>query len=213
MLRRVLSNLPLVLAIFVAPLAPVPERLVHPAPYIGVIAALIMLVTQPPLPPSKMVRESADRLTGLLIFASVIGANLGGVLEFGYRSTFQPAPLSLWTLAGLSIIVIGLALRIWAIRTLGCLFTSTVHVEEDQRVVQHGPYRVLRHPSYTGALLASCGVALCFQSVVAALLTVVLGGPGYIYRIVIEERTLGAKLGNAYLDYAKRSWRLIPFVY
>ena len=107
----------------------------------------------------------------------------------------------------------GLCLRLWSIRTLGRFFTGTVQVVPDQQVVDDGPYRVLRHPSYTGALLTALGIALAFGSALGAVATLALGIPAYIHRITIEERALLAELGDAYRAYRERTWRLLPFVY
>ena len=61
--------------------------------------------------------------------------------------------------AGMAILVAGLVLRGWSFKTLGEYFTFTVMVSTDQPVVANGPYRLLRHPSYTGILLACIGPA------------------------------------------------------
>jgi isoprenylcysteine carboxyl methyltransferase (ICMT) family protein YpbQ len=60
--------------------------------------------------------------------------------------------------AGVALLAAGIGLRAWAFKTLGRYFTFTVMVSSDQPVITSGPYRLLRHPSYTGILLASAGV-------------------------------------------------------
>lgn len=59
---------------------------------------------------------------------------------------------------GIVLMVIGIVVRQWAVATLGTFFTSIVSVQETQRVVQNGPYRTVRHPAYSGAILTLLGL-------------------------------------------------------
>jgi protein-S-isoprenylcysteine O-methyltransferase len=112
---------------------------------------------------------------------------------------------------GLVLMVAGLALRWYSIRVLGASFTIDVATRPGQQVVESGPYRWIRHPSYTGALVTILGVILCCANVasLAALAVVLLG---YTYRIRVEERALATQLGSPYLEYVRRTKRLIPFL-
>jgi|ERR1700682_3235632 len=112
---------------------------------------------------------------------------------------------------GLVLILVGMALRFYSIRVLGISFTCEVSTRPGQQVIESGPYRWVRHPSYTGSMLTVFGVLLCCLNWAAfAALIVALGG--YAYRIRIEERALAKELGPAYEDYMRRTKRLIPFV-
>jgi protein-S-isoprenylcysteine O-methyltransferase Ste14 len=116
---------------------------------------------------------------------------------------------------GLSLVVVwaGIGLRWWSFRTLGRYFTVRVMTSPGQPVVTTGPYRVLRHPSYAGLLVALGGVGLGYGNwlSLAALLALTLGG--LLYRIRVEEAALSATLGAAYTAYAARRKRLIPWVW
>lgn len=107
----------------------------------------------------------------------------------------------------------GVALRWWAILSLGRLFTVDVAIAVDHPLIDHGPYRLIRHPSYAGALLALLGLALPLASLpaLAALLLPCLAA--YRYRIAVEEAALQRALGSAYSDYMRRTWRLLPGLY
>jgi protein-S-isoprenylcysteine O-methyltransferase Ste14 len=85
-------------------------------------------------------------------------------------------------------------------------------VAEDHRVVEKGPYRLVRHPSYTGVLITFVGLALAVQSSGALLVLLIVFGVSYGYRMRVEERTLLSELGQDYADYVKRTKRLIPFL-
>lgn len=115
---------------------------------------------------------------------------------------------------GLATALLGTGVRWYAIRTLGAYFHSAVRVRDDHRIVDAGPYRWVRHPSYTGGSLMLVGVGLALTDW-ASLALVVLGvAVGYGYRIRVEERVLAAELGTAYRDYASRTpYRILPFVW
>jgi protein-S-isoprenylcysteine O-methyltransferase Ste14 len=114
---------------------------------------------------------------------------------------------------GLVILVAGLVLRGWSIKTLGSYFTAAVKVSSDQPVVSAGPYRVLRHPSYTGLLLAMTGVGLASANWVSLIGMTILPLAGLLWRIRAEERALLATLGDPYRAYAAQHKRLVPLVW
>ena len=114
---------------------------------------------------------------------------------------------------GMVILVAGLVLRGWSIMTLGEYFTGYVAVSADQPVVTAGPYRVLRHPSYTGLLLAFAGLGLTAANWVSLAGVVILPLVALLWRIHAEERALLATLGDRYRSYAAQHKRLIPLVW
>ena len=114
---------------------------------------------------------------------------------------------------GMVILVAGLVLRGWSIMTLGEYFTGTVLVSADQPVVTAGPYRVLRHPSYMGAMLACIGVGLTAANWASLAGMALLPLAAILWRIHAEERALLAALGDRYRAYAAQHKRLIPLVW
>jgi protein-S-isoprenylcysteine O-methyltransferase len=114
---------------------------------------------------------------------------------------------------GILVFVSGLILRWYAIFYLGRFFTVDVAIAADHKVVDTGPYRLIRHPSYTGALLVLLGIGICQRNWLALLLIVVPPTCVLLRRIQIEERALATALGEAYVAYRARTGRLIPFVY
>jgi protein-S-isoprenylcysteine O-methyltransferase Ste14 len=121
----------------------------------------------------------------------------------------QQRHLLFWV--GIVVALLGMALRWYSIWYLGQSFTCEVATRPDQAVVDTGPYRWLRHPSYTGGLLTVFGLLLCLTNPLAfAGFLLALGG--YAYRIRVEERVLAQELGEPYREYMKRTKRLIPLL-
>ncbi|KTF35047.1 methyltransferase family protein [Xanthomonas vesicatoria] len=120
------------------------------------------------------------------------------------------APLQ-W--AGCALIGGGLALRVWAIQVLARWFTVDVTIQPDHQLVRSGPYRWLRHPSYTGALLAFYGLALGMGNALSVAAIVVPVTLAFLHRIRIEEAALHRAFPVAYPAYAAQSHRLLPLVW
>jgi protein-S-isoprenylcysteine O-methyltransferase Ste14 len=115
-------------------------------------------------------------------------------------------------LVGIVFMFGGIVLRQWAISVLGRYFSRVIGVQKEQKVVDSGPYSLIRHPSYTGALIFYVGMGLSMQSWAAALVAVIVFGIVYGYRIFAEEKVLINELGNNYVEYKKRTKRIIPFI-
>jgi protein-S-isoprenylcysteine O-methyltransferase Ste14 len=111
------------------------------------------------------------------------------------------------------LFVAGLLLRWWAIITLGRFFTVDVTIEKDHELVERGPFRIVRHPSYTGVLLAFVGLALSLCNLAVLLVILLPIGAAFVHRMNVEENALSAALGSQYTDYMRRTKRLVPFVY
>lgn len=118
-----------------------------------------------------------------------------------------------WLLPGTAVFAAGYALRIWSIRTLGRLFTMEIGIRGDHRLVESGPYRILRHPSYTGYLLMLAGFGVAARSWIALAVPLAITAVFLTFRIRAEERMLGEALGETYAEYRKRTWRLIPYLF
>jgi len=149
------------------------------------------------------------RVIWRVIGVSMASATLAAIyLRWAY---FGGAAALYWI--GFLFFVSGIALRWYSIAYLGRFFTVDVAVAADQHVIDSGPYRYIRHPSYAGALLAFVGFGLCIANYLTLLLLVIPIGAVFLYRIRLEEATLLAGLGEPYKQYMHRTKRLIPFVY
>jgi len=114
---------------------------------------------------------------------------------------------------GIAFILAGVALRSWAVRTLGRYFLPVVAVRADQQVVRAGPYRLIRHPTYSGALLSLLGFGLALTNWVAIVVLLGCALAGLAYRVRIEEQALLQALGQPYREYMAKTTRFIPFLF
>lgn len=115
-------------------------------------------------------------------------------------------------LAGVGLLLMwtGLAIRIWAVLALGASFRTTVEVDAGQRLVDTGPYRFVRHPSYTGILLLAIGYGVTLNSWLSLAILLVVPLATTLRRISVEEATMADVLGDPYRAYRRRTKRLLP---
>lgn len=148
---------------------------------------------------------------GLVVLGVWVSVALGIGLAFALPQAAFRQDRSLLLAAGVVLMLAGIALRWYAIAVLGRSFTVTVLTQGGQRVVDRGPYRLVRHPSYAGSLLTILGVLVANANPVS-LLGLIPTLLAYGYRIGIEEAVLSRDLGEPYRAYMRRTRRLIPFL-
>jgi len=164
---------------------------------------------------SHLHREGARRDHGslLVVLVSIVGGVVGAL---ALARAFHGAaiPEALWLLvAGLVLMGAGIAFRQWAVAVLGRFFTVDVRVQPGQTVVERGPYRWLRHPSYTGLIATFLGLGLALDNGAALAVLAVVPTAGLVYRIHFEERALIDGLGEPYRRFAASRPRLFPGVW
>ncbi len=144
----------------------------------------------------------------------VIVVSIYAAIDSTFRFPRFGFELSNWLyLFAVVLFISGMILRWWSIIHLGRFFTVNVAIAKDHRVVDDGPYRLVRHPSYTGSLVnfLGCGIMLSNSLSILSLVLPVLAM--FLWRIRIEERALREALGARYTAYMTRTKRLIPFLY
>ena len=200
----------LVLVFYVIPVLGAPGRLTSPRLMALAAALFVVDLFQPSLKRTDTV--SADRGSLHLLGVAAATAQLSPVIEWAYFSTAIPAMDGSIALGAL-LIVTGAALRLWAITTLGRFFSARVALQEQHRLVREGPYRWIRHPSYTGALLLLLGAPLLLQTPVSLGIAATALGIAYFRRITAEEALLRTHFGNAFECYERETKRLIPLLW
>ena len=126
------------------------------------------------------------------------------------RATGEPLPPH--PPAALAMQVAGLGLTVWARRHLGRYWSAVIALKDGHRVVQSGPYGVIRHPIYAGLILALLGTAICLGSAQRFLALGFLLF-SFLRKLVLEEAWLCEHLGAEYRGYRSRVKALVPFVW
>ena len=158
----------------------------------------------------RKVRFGGDRGTRAAVSLSIGAGIVGGSLVRGAVPVLDtPAP-GVFAVVGLVVFWIGLAVRLWAVLALGGAFSTFIQVEGDQQVVTRGPYRWVRHPSYTGLLLISAGLGIALGNWLSMVVCTVVPLLGLLRRMAVEERELVRVLGEPYREYQQMTRRLVP---
>jgi protein-S-isoprenylcysteine O-methyltransferase Ste14 len=196
--------------------APLPDsRLGAQIPYYVVIGIWILLELRVRLR-SRLNHQGARLERGsLLVVIASIYAGLGAGFELAEKVQSAAIVDARWLLfvVGMVLMCAGIVIRQWAVALLGELFTIDVRVHPGQRVVERGPYRWVRHPSYTGLIMTFVGIGLALGNWAALLVLAVLPTAGLVVRIRFEERALLAGLGEPYRRFAAGRPHVFPGVW
>jgi protein-S-isoprenylcysteine O-methyltransferase Ste14 len=123
---------------------------------------------------------------------------------------FDNSLIAFW---GNFIMLIGLFIRVYATKTLKEYYTRILKVQTNQKIVDFGFYKYLRHPGYLGSIMIWIGAGLSSNNYIIMIIISFLTLVVYHYRMESEETMLIDAFGEAYKNYKKKSWRLIPFIY
>ncbi len=150
-----------------------------------------------------------DKSSGLFLIVTIFMSIIIAIYFAGANIAMLP---SWFFYPGIILMILGIIFRQWSIAVLGQFFSARLGTQKGQKVIEKGPYTLIRHPSYTGALIILIGIGLALQSLAAVLTLVLLFSLAYGYRIHIEEKVLISELGEEYIQYMKRTKKLIPYV-
>ncbi len=155
---------------------------------------------------------SRDKGSLWLLFALI---SLGYALSFfvGVAKIGGVYPWNTFFIIGLTLIVIGLVIRVHSITTLKQFFTYSVARVENHKIIDTGLYKFIRHPGYLGQLIIFMGISTAISNWLSILIMMISIICGYFYRIKVEERFMIEQLGDDYLNYQKRTKRIIPLLY
>ena len=160
---------------------------------------------------SAKARDQGSLRLIALLWAFGIGLDAG-------MSFWLPQATILWKrtpifLIGIGLMLVGIAFRWYSASLLGKYFTFDVAIHSGQTLIEVGPYRYIRHPSYTGALVSLLGFGLALGNWAGLVAGVSCLSIAYAYRIPVEEAALASALGETYQQYLGRTWRLVPFLF
>ncbi|WP_409300619.1 methyltransferase family protein [Peribacillus sp. SCS-155] len=150
--------------------------------------------------------KGSVRFIVLGIFICIAIDQLCNFLKLGYVNTA-------YSELGSILIIVGMCIRLWAVTALGRHFSLVVSVDSKQEIIQSGPYRIVRHPSYTGLLVTFIGIGLAFNTWTGSLFSFVFFIIVFGYRIRIEEKALIDMFPDEYPGYIRKTSSLIPFVW
>jgi protein-S-isoprenylcysteine O-methyltransferase Ste14 len=157
-------------------------------------------------------KKKTDKHTEIYLWLTIVLSTMACV----FFSNQFPMPIVssvYFNYLGLAFIIIGMLIRLIAIKQLGRFFTVDVTIRKDHQLMQSGFYKYLRHPSYSGSILSFLGFGLSWNNWLGLVIVFVPIVFIFIYRIHVEEKVLTQQFGIVYSDYKSRSKRLIPFVY
>jgi protein-S-isoprenylcysteine O-methyltransferase Ste14 len=140
----------------------------------------------------------------LLVWAPAAGGSF-----LGHRLT-SPDGWVAWL--GLAVTIGGCAFAIWARVTLGSNWSSLVTVKQDHELILRGPYALVRHPIYSGLLLALTGTAIAVGEI-RAFIGLGFAFISFLLKSAAEEKFMREEFSSEYARYSQRVRRLIPFLF
>ncbi|MFN8380837.1 MAG: isoprenylcysteine carboxylmethyltransferase family protein [Anaerolineales bacterium] len=164
-------------------------------------------------------RNQENRKSGIttpkldLILIQVFSLAIVILAPYSDRHSFSVfASTDLLRYIGLVLVIPGFILMQAGEKHLAKQFSIQVTLQEDHKLIQSGPYKVIRHPRYLGIVTFFLGISFVFRSLLTTILVIVLAAI-LIWRIFTEENLLHQEFGTAWETYCKTSWRLIPFIF
>ena len=154
-----------------------------------------------------------DKMTRFYNTVSTIFALMSAFFVLLPATNFSDRSILSLTVIGAVLALCGLTLRHISIHILGKYFRTTVEIDQDQQIIQTGPYHLIRHPSYSGIILFFIGYGILSGNFLCLASCVLLPTAALTYRIKIEEKALVKELGTKYGIYQMKTKKLIPFIW
>ncbi len=156
------------------------------------------------------IRDKYDKIMGLLIISTPVWYCLY-IIEYRlfFRSYIDPS----FSLLGIILFIIGSVILLTSRINLGRFASGKLKIQEDHKLITTGIYKYVRNPIYFGGLIGVLGMGLAFRSLFLVSGALVLDTYVFIKRILREEELLEAEFGDEFIQYSKKTRRLIPFLY
>lgn len=211
MIKRLISAIIITSAVVILPVLGNSEMIRSLHLWVLVIFGVLASILQPAYNPFTITFKPKDKGTGAQIIWSVYITQLAIIIESAYFRYPASVKWDAFSIAGVLLMACGLSLRTWAVLILGNLFTMHIDIQKKHTVITHGPYRIVRHPSYLGAYILYCSTAIFFHAWISAITTALILLMAFIRRIQYEENMLVNELGEDYITYSTKLKRLIPW--
>jgi protein-S-isoprenylcysteine O-methyltransferase len=156
-------------------------------------------------------RDGGSRRTIYLLSFLGIGLAFGG--PFLIPSARIALPHEAVFIVAMAFLWAGILLYRWSVLTLGAFFRTQVTLLDGQRLVTRGPYRLLRHPAYTGGILVYVGIGLAIGNWLSAIAMPLSLIVAYSRRIRVEEVALRERFGAEFEANRAQTWAIIPFIW
>jgi protein-S-isoprenylcysteine O-methyltransferase len=213
MLKKFIQGLLVSLLVVGVPSIWNPAMLQAPHLWILVLIGVLATLFQPAYNPFNRSPNAEDRGTANQIIWSIYVTQLSVLIEAAYIRYPESISWTALTTLALILMVTGLAIRTWAVLTLGGYFTWHISTRKDQPIIKTGPYAFVRHPGYFGAFLTYASSALFLKAWIAFVLAIVILLFAFLRRIHYEEKELRLNLGSQYVSYCSSVKRFIPGIW
>jgi len=212
-MKKLLFTCVAILLYQVIPLLGAPELLLHWKTLVIIATAAVLWLSQPAIRTEEAsTNKTTDRNTVWIILAMAGVSTIVPELEWAYFTQDINGSL-LWNTIGLALVGSGILFRVWAIRTLGRFFTSTVQTSREHQLVTAGPYALVRHPSYLGAFVTILGITVLLQAWTGLVVGAAAMFYAYYQRIKVEEAALLAQFGERYAEYVMNRKKMLPAIW
>ena len=156
--------------------------------------------------------QNADKSTLRIIWITIL-VSIFLAVRISYNLDHLISGNVLYQYFGLMLIWIGIVIRMLVIRSLGRFFTVDVTIRLGHQLKTDGFFKYVRHPSYLAALVSFFGFGLSLNNWFSLGILFVPVFIAFMIRIKVEEKVLIKQFGSEYINYKKRTCRIIPFVY
>lgn len=151
-----------------------------------------------------------DNMSIYGVIAANVTSCLIALLGGQYLQIKLPSPVAT---TGIILLYCGIILRVYSVWTLRKYFTVSVEIKTEHKIIRKGPYRYVRHPSYSGSILSLIGMQIGLRSLVGFAVSLILAFLAYAYRIHVEEGAMRDSFGTEYENYKMITKRIIPFIF
>jgi protein-S-isoprenylcysteine O-methyltransferase Ste14 len=210
MIKKLLSGVAISSLIVILPVLGNPEILRAPHLWCLILLGIIASVYQPAYNPFTITAKPRDRGTGAQIIWAVYLTQLATILEATYLRYPRSVQWDVVASVALLAACAGLALRSWSVLILGPLFTMHIDVQDGHSLVRRGPYRIVRHPSYLGALVMYLSTIVLCHAWYSLMVAVLLYPVVFLRRIHYEEELLVAEFGDQYEAFRRDVKMILP---